>query len=137
MRILLGVPPKQSGPISPSRCDKFARGTAKTVPSAKEESGTYNRDQIWQLECWDNDSKEQRTGRGLQKRCIEIVCVQETKWTGNSSREIGEGYKIYYGGHRTKKNGMGMIVIKDLQSKVIDCERTNNRIIKLRMIYGR
>ena len=29
-----------------------------------------------------------------------------------------------------------MIANKDLQSKVIDCERTNNRIIKLRMIYG-
>ena len=29
-----------------------------------------------------------------------------------------------------------MIVIKDLQCKVIDCKRTNNRIIKLQMIYG-
>ena len=60
------------------------------------------------------------TGKGrelvevFKKRCIEIVCNQETKWTGNNSREIGEGYKIYYGGHRINKNGVGMIASKDL-----------------------
>ena len=30
-----------------------------------------------------------------KRRDIGILCVQETKWTGKSARELGEGYKIF------------------------------------------
>ena len=42
------------------------------------------------------------TGRGRElvevckRKNIGILCVQETKWTDKSARELGEGFKILY-----------------------------------------
>ena len=34
----------------------------------------------------------------MERRKIQILCVQETKWKGNKAREIGADYKLFYGG---------------------------------------
>ena len=47
------------------------------------------------------------TGRGRElvevckRRNMGILCVQETKWTGKSARELGEGFKILYSGEKS------------------------------------
>ena len=44
------------------------------------------------------------TGRSLEIvemmewKNINILCVQETKWKGAKTREIGNGYKLFYNG---------------------------------------
>ena len=53
------------------------------------------------------------TGRGREivevskRRNIGILCVQETKWTCKSARELGEGFKILYSGEKSSRNGVG------------------------------
>ena len=80
------------------------------------------------------------TGRGrelvevFERRPIGIACVQETKWTGKSARELGDGYKIFYGGERRKQNGVGVILDADLKSKVIDIKRPGDRLIKVKLV---
>ncbi|XP_037800555.1 uncharacterized protein LOC119595498 [Penaeus monodon] len=43
------------------------------------------------------------TGRGraltelMRRRKVDIMCVQETRWSGNKSKELGDGYKLIYG----------------------------------------
>ncbi|MBN3271385.1 CFDP2 protein, partial [Polyodon spathula] len=81
------------------------------------------------------------TGRGrelvetMARRKVEILCVQETKWKGNSSRHLGEGYKILYAGKSTKMNGVGVIVCKDLADKIVRVVRHSDRIINVQVAF--
>ena len=56
------------------------------------------------------------TGRGrevaavMENRQIDVLCVQETKWTGSKAKELGGGYKLYYYGCERNKNGIGIIL---------------------------
>ena len=51
--------------------------------------------------------------KSLRRRKISIACVQETKWVGAKAREI-DGYKLWYSGSSKAKNGVGILVVKDL-----------------------
>uniref|UniRef100_W5N3T0 Endonuclease/exonuclease/phosphatase domain-containing protein n=1 Tax=Lepisosteus oculatus TaxID=7918 RepID=W5N3T0_LEPOC len=71
----------------------------------------------------------------VSRRRVEILCVQETKWKGNSSKHLGEGYKILYAGKSTKMNGVGVIVCKDLADKIVRVLRHSERIINVQMAF--
>ena len=66
------------------------------------------------------------TGKGReivdvrQRRRIDIMCVQETKWKGDRSKELGEGYKINYNGAETRRNGVGVIVNEEMKANVME-----------------
>ena len=44
------------------------------------------------------------TGKGreladmMERRKVDILCVQETKWKGSKTRSIGGGFKLLYHG---------------------------------------
>ena len=46
----------------------------------------------------------------MTRRKFDIACMQETRWKGAKSREIGEGYNMFYHGYNTKKNGVAIVV---------------------------
>ena len=46
----------------------------------------------------------------LNRRRIDIACVKETRWKGSKAKELDEGYKLYYHGGTTNRNGIGIIV---------------------------
>lgn len=64
------------------------------------------------------------TGRGrevvdLIRRKIQILCVQETRWTGNKARTLGDGYKLIYSGAESRgRNGFGIVLDSELQNKL-------------------
>ena len=72
----------------------------------------------------------------MERRRIDFLCVQETRWKGNGAREIGNGYKLYYSGSREGRNGVGVIVNHFWKEKVIDVVRVNNRLLKISIIVG-
>jgi len=80
------------------------------------------------------------TGRGrelvevFKRRNIKIACVQETKWSGKSTRVLGEGYKIYYSGETNKRNGVGIILDPTFASKVIEVKRIDDRIMRVKLV---
>ncbi|XP_050350399.1 uncharacterized protein LOC126773490 [Nymphalis io] len=47
----------------------------------------------------------------LKARQISACCVQETKWKGSKSRDIGNGYQLVYHGTDTKRNGVDIGVL--------------------------
>ena len=53
------------------------------------------------------------TGRGRElvevckRRNIEILCVKETRWTGKSARELGEGFQIFKVERRAVETELG------------------------------
>ena len=42
----------------------------------------------------------------MRRRNIGIACIQEARWKGSKAREIGDGYKMYYHGEKTSRNGI-------------------------------
>ena len=80
------------------------------------------------------------TGRGreivdvMERRRVKALCVQETKWKGNCSRQLSRRYKLIYTRESTKINGVGIIVCKDLADKVVQVKRKSDRLIKVQVI---
>ena len=60
------------------------------------------------------------TGKGrevadlMERRRVDIPCVQETRWKGERARCIGKGYKMWYCGSGNKKNAVRIILKKSM-----------------------
>ena len=83
------------------------------------------------------------TGKGrevvdvMERRKVEILCVQETKWKGNSARKMGNGYKLLFSGSNTKANGVGIMMNKKMAYKVVEVERYSDRIMRVKLSIGK
>ena len=52
---------------------------------------------------------------------MNILCVQETKWTGQKAKEVEDtGFKLWYTGKERNKNGVGILVDKSLKNGVVE-----------------
>ncbi|GJT06547.1 craniofacial development protein 2 [Tanacetum coccineum] len=69
----------------------------------------------------------------LERHKVDIACFQETKWKGSSNKE-GNGYKIWYSGSPTARNGVGVILKACLKDKVVHVNRCSDRIISLTLV---
>jgi len=82
------------------------------------------------------------TGKGhelvdfMERRKVDVLCVQETKWKGQKSREIGNGFKMFYCGTNTRRNGVGIILDDTLKKDVLMVKRKSDRIIWLKILIG-
>ena len=46
----------------------------------------------------------------MERRILDILCLQETKWKGSKARNIGGGCKLFYNGANGRKNGIWIVV---------------------------
>ncbi|GKA99692.1 craniofacial development protein 2 [Tanacetum coccineum] len=69
----------------------------------------------------------------LARHKVDIACFQETKWKGSSNIE-GNGYKLWYSGSPTARNGVGVILKACLKDKVVHVNRCSDRIISLMLV---
>ena len=85
------------------------------------------------------------TGKGLEiaevcmRQKLDILCVQETRWAGNTSRavrEIGHGYKLFYSGEENKDNGVGIILSPEMKDKVVEVKRHSSRTMAMKMVVS-
>ena len=82
------------------------------------------------------------TGKGRElvevckRRSLDILCVQETKWGGNSSRQLGDKYRIIYSGESNNRNGVGKILSPHLSEQVVQVDRHSDRLMKVKLISG-
>ncbi|KAK3519927.1 hypothetical protein QTP70_007771, partial [Hemibagrus guttatus] len=69
-----------------------------------------------------------RKGRELadmmERRKVDILCVQETRWKGSKARSIGAGFKLFYYGVDSKRNGVGVVLKEEFVRNVLEvgCE---------------
>ena len=71
------------------------------------------------------------------RRRVNILCVQETKWNGQKAKEIeGTGFKLWYTVVTTNKNGVGILIDKNLRNGVVDVKRLGDRIILVKLVVG-
>lgn len=75
----------------------------------------------------------------LAKRRVDICCMHEVQYKRQECKLFGCGeecYKFWWAGEK-KKAGVGLLVREDLVEDVIQVERINARIIKMKIVVGR
>ncbi|KAI5607533.1 hypothetical protein C0J50_1844 [Silurus asotus] len=69
----------------------------------------------------------------IERRKVEMLCVQETKWKGSRARNIGGGFKLLYHGVDGKRNGVGVILKKEYSKCVVEVKRVSDRVMKVKL----
>jgi exonuclease III len=71
------------------------------------------------------------------RRRVNILSVQETKWTGQKAKEVeNTGFKLWYTGKERSRNGVGILIDKSLKNEVITVRRQGDRIIMIKLVFG-
>ncbi|KAK3515449.1 hypothetical protein QTP70_021407 [Hemibagrus guttatus] len=71
------------------------------------------------------------TGKGreladmMERRKVDILCVQETRWKGSKARSIGAGFKLFYYGVDSKRNGVGVVLKEEFVRNVLEVKRVS------------
>ena len=69
----------------------------------------------------------------MERRKVDALCVQETQWKGEKAQCIGGGCKLWYNSSNNKRNGVGIVLRKDLVDRVVEVERTSDRLILMKL----
>jgi exonuclease III len=71
------------------------------------------------------------------RRHVNILCIQETKWTGQKAKEVeNTGFKFWYTEKERSKNGVGILIDKSLKNGVVTVRRQGDKIIIIKLIFG-
>ena len=79
------------------------------------------------------------TGKGrelidmMERRKVNVLCVQETKWKGSKAKSIGGGFKLLYHGVDGRRNGVGIILKEDYAKSVVEVKRKSDRMMSVKM----
>ncbi|KAK3525958.1 hypothetical protein QTP70_011402 [Hemibagrus guttatus] len=79
------------------------------------------------------------TGKGreladmMERRKLDILCVQETRWKGSKARSIGAGFKLFYNGVDSKRNGVGVVLKEEFVRNVLEVKRVSDRVMSLKL----
>ncbi|KAK3515097.1 hypothetical protein QTP70_006858 [Hemibagrus guttatus] len=79
------------------------------------------------------------TGKGreladmMERRKVDILCVQETRWKGSKARSIGAGFKLFYYGVYSKRNGVGVVLKEEFVRNVLEVKRVSDRVMSLKL----
>ncbi|KAK3565439.1 hypothetical protein QTP86_009697 [Hemibagrus guttatus] len=83
------------------------------------------------------------TGKGreladmMERRKVDILCVQETRWKGSKARSIGAGFKLFYYGVDSKRNGVGVVLKEAFVRNVLEVKRVSDRVMNLKLEFER
>jgi len=69
----------------------------------------------------------------LHRRKISIVCILETKWVSTKAKEI-DGYKPWYSEFNKVKNGIVILIEKELVQQVVEVKYKSDRIISVKFM---
>ena len=73
----------------------------------------------------------------MVRRGFDLLCVQETKWRGQKTKEVEDtGFKLWYMGMPANRNGVGIFINKSLKYGVVDVKRHGDRIILVKLVVG-
>ncbi|XP_021750528.1 craniofacial development protein 2-like [Chenopodium quinoa] len=81
----------------------------------------------------------------MNRRRVNIMCLQETRWIGEGARGLILGYKAWYvvqeTSHMTRnggaRNGVNVILDERLLKEVIEVYQKNDRLIRVKLLCGK
>ncbi|KAF7693242.1 hypothetical protein C0J45_16617 [Silurus meridionalis] len=80
------------------------------------------------------------TGKGregadmMERRKVDMLCVQEIKWKGSKTRSIGDGFKLFFHGVDEKRNGVGVILKEKYSKSVVEVKRVSDRRMSVKLV---
>ncbi|KAK3543979.1 hypothetical protein QTP70_032740, partial [Hemibagrus guttatus] len=69
----------------------------------------------------------------MERRKVDILCVQETRWKGSKARSIGAGFKLFYYGVDSKRNGVGVVLKEEFVRNILEVKRVSDRVMSLKL----
>ncbi|KAK3556710.1 hypothetical protein QTP70_015094, partial [Hemibagrus guttatus] len=69
----------------------------------------------------------------MERRKVDILCVQETRWKGSKACSIGAGFKLSYYGVDSKRNGVGVVLKEEFVRNVLEVKRVSDRVMNLKL----
>ncbi|KAK3553288.1 hypothetical protein QTP86_032762, partial [Hemibagrus guttatus] len=88
---------------------------------------------------WSHHLSWKKVGKGreladvMERRKVDILCVQETRWKGSKARSIGAGFKLFYYGVDSKRNGVGLVLKEEFVRNVLEVKRVSDRVMSLKL----
>ena len=79
------------------------------------------------------------TGKGreladmMERRKVDILCVQETRWRGSKTRSIRDGFKLFYHSVDGWRNGVGIILKEEYVKRVLELKRVSDRVMSMKL----
>ncbi|KAK3549961.1 hypothetical protein QTP86_016841, partial [Hemibagrus guttatus] len=58
---------------------------------------------------------------------------KETRWKGSKARSIGAGFKLFYYGVDSKRNGVGVVLKEEFVRNVLEVKRVSDRVMSLKL----
>ncbi|KAK3542768.1 hypothetical protein QTP70_002967 [Hemibagrus guttatus] len=69
----------------------------------------------------------------MEKRKVDIPCVQQTRWKGSKAHRIGAGFKLFYYGVDSKRNEVGVVLKEDFVRNFLEVKRVSDRVVSLKL----
>ncbi|KAK3550515.1 hypothetical protein QTP70_000068 [Hemibagrus guttatus] len=82
---------------------------------------------------WGEGGKGRELADMMERRKVDILCVQETRWKGSKARSIGAGFKLFYYGVDSKRNGVGVVLKEEFVRNVLEVKRVSDRVMSLKL----
>ena len=139
-----GLPTTASGVAQQGTCGNYATAKHSENKSRKRGGNRVKKQQ----EAWKGRRSLIRvgtlnigtmTGRGreladmIERRNVDILCLQETKWKGSKARNIGGGCKIFYNKADGRKNGIEIVLREELAESVLEVKRMSDGQMSMKL----
>ena len=69
----------------------------------------------------------------MERRNVDVLCLQETKWKRSKARNIGGGCKLFYNEADGRGNGIGIVVREELLESVLEVKRMSDRLMVMKL----
>ena len=70
----------------------------------------------------------------VERKKFGALCLQETRWKGNKAKELGGGCKLFYSGANLQgRNGVGIVLSKDLKDSLVSVSRRSDRVMSVKL----
>ena len=76
----------------------------------------------------------------LNKRRVDVCCLQEVRWKGSGTRLIGLNnvlYKLFWQGRKDSLAGVGVLIAEKWIDSVVDVNRVNERMMIVKLVIGK
>ncbi|KAK3535012.1 hypothetical protein QTP70_001970 [Hemibagrus guttatus] len=69
----------------------------------------------------------------LEQMSVGEGLLEETRWKGSKARSIGAGFKLFYYGVDSKRNGLGVVLKEEFVRNVLEVKRVSDRVMSLKL----
>jgi hypothetical protein len=110
-----------------SHLTRRVRGAKKLVGESRIRLGSWNVGSL-------TDKLRELVDTTIKRR-VDILCIQEIKWTSQKAKEMeNTGFKLWYTRKERSRNDIGILIDKSLKNGVIAVKTQGDKIIMIKLV---